>query len=221
MWHFKGLALLGAESPACPNLTPLSFADQDTDVDIPVLMLADEGPNPNPGGTLPPPHQGEIVETTPAELEAANKRAAELETKNQLLETQLADQKKANDTALIQNRIDGLVKDKKITPAEAKVLLPVALALETEDATVKLGDNSSVAPREALFRVLVGLKSHGLDLTTRIPGNLSEEDVELASRKGTKAFDNAVQGYMKAGKTKREALSMAAKDFADEPEGGE
>ena len=219
-WHFKGLALLGAESPACPNLTPLSFADQDQEIEIPVLLLADEGPSPQPGGPRPPLSKGDSVETkttpTPADLEAANQRAQEAETRAKDLEIRLANQAKEADQAKVIARLDGLVQAKKLVPAQKASLLPVLLALDGKETTISLANGTAISPREALFQQLEGLQGHNLDTRAQVPGGPSQEQIDLASKAKNKAFDNKVNEYIKAGKSRREALQMACKEFADE-----
>lgn len=150
------------------------------------------------------------MELTPAQ-EAALKEAADLKKKNQELEAQLADQSRKAEAKELTSRLEGLVKDHKITPAEAKVLAPVALALDGAEATVELADKTKASPREALFKVLDGLKAHGLGKSASIP---SDAPVELGDKEKSKkkALDEKVAAYKAQGKSNAEALRMATRE---------
>lgn len=218
-WNFKALALLGTDSPACPNLGPLQLAEGASEVEVPVLALGlDDESLPTHGGKQPPAtDEGAAMALTP-EQQAALDKAAEtqkaLDTatkKNTDLEAKLAAQALAHDTAEVKASLADLVKASKLTPAQAEVLAPVLLALPAE-GEVKLADGKTAKPREALMAVLSEGAAHGLKTPLKVPG---KAPVELAAGKGTKskAMAELVAKYKAAGKTHADAVACAAQDL--------
>jgi hypothetical protein len=208
-WNFRALALLGAESPGCPNLTPLTLAAGDEDIETPVLALqAEETPTPNPGGPQPPATHG--VNMTPEELAALTAKAGTataLEAENTKLMAQLAAAKAATDATTVQARLEGLVKDGKLTPAQAALAKPVLLSVADEGA-VTLAEGKTSTPRQALFSLLEGLKGHGLTTPLQVPHT---SPAQLATD-DAKAFDAAVAKHKAAGKSHDEAVHLAAQE---------
>lgn len=201
-WHLKALALLGSDSPACPNLGPLELSADGEDTETPVLLLQAD-PNPNPGGVEPPPTEGGAM--TPEE----KARLETAEAKNKELEARLASQDQANQQAQVQTRLDGLVQAGKLTPAQATAYKPILLNLSA-DGTVTLAEGKTATPREALFLQLEAQAGHGLFKGLRIP---AEAPVELADQDAkTKAMNDAVEKHKAAGKSHAEAVSLAAKE---------
>lgn len=221
-WNFKALALLGNDSPACPNLGPLQLAEDAGDVEVPVLALGLDEESPNPGGPQPPALKGTAMELTPEQKAALEKAPAteaalaEAQKKNTELEAKLAAQTLAADTAAVKASLDGLVKDTKLTPAQAQVLAPVLLSLPAA-GEVKLADGKSATPREALLSVLGELKGHGLKDRLRVPG---QAPVELAAGKGgkAKAMEEAVTKLKAGGMGHAEAVAKAAQDLDQDGE---
>ncbi|WP_257311123.1 hypothetical protein [Geothrix fuzhouensis] len=218
-WNFKALALLGTDSPACPNLGPLQLAENASEVEVPVLALGlDDEALPNPGGPQPPASQGAAMALTPEQQAALDKAAvtetalAEATKKTAELEARLAAQTLEHDNATVKLSLAELVKDSKLTPAQAEVLAPVLLALPAE-GEVKLADGKSAKPREALLAVLAEGAAHGLKAPLKVPG---KPPVELASKaKGDRSKEMAalVDKYESAGKTHADAVACAAQDL--------
>ncbi|MDR3684770.1 MAG: hypothetical protein P4L11_13665 [Geothrix sp.] len=216
-WNFKALALLGNDSPACPNLGPLQLADDASEVEVPVLALGLDGESPNPGGPQPPASQGAAMELTPEQKAALDKAPAteaalaEATRKNTELEAQLSALALANDTATVKSSLDALVKDSKLTPAQAASLAPVLLALPA-DGEVQLAEGKKAKPREVLLAVLTEGPAHKLKDRLPVP---SGSPVELAAGKGgkAKAFQAAVEKHKAAGKSHADAVAQAAKDL--------
>lgn len=208
-WNFRALALLGAESPGCPNLTPLTLAAGEEEIETPVLMLqADD--TPNPGGSEPPT-KGEAMNLTPeqvAKLQADAAKTPELEAQLAQLTAKLAAQTKAQETAAIQARLDGLLKDGKLTPAQVALAAPVALSLADEGA-VTLAEGKTSTPRAAFFQLLEGLGTHGL-LT---PSGVPETRPAALAAEDKKSFDAAVQKHVDAGKPYDQAVELAAREL--------
>lgn len=203
-WHFRALALLGAESPGCPNLSPLTLSAGDEDIETPVLVL--QADTPNQGGSEPPTH-GEAMTLTPeqvAKLQADAAKTPELENQLALLKAQLADQETAN----IQTRLDGLVTAGKLTPAQAALAKPVLLSVPTV-GVVALAEGQTTTPRNALWQLLEAVNGHGLLDSKQVPHT---PPAKLAAG-DPKAFNVAVQKHVDAGKPYPEALELAARDI--------
>lgn len=216
-WNFKALALLGTDSPACPNLGPLQLAEDASEVEVPVLALGLDDESPNPGGPQPPALKGTAMALTPEQQAALDKAPAteaalaEATKKNTELEAKLAAQTLAVDTAAVKASLAELVKASKLTPAQADTLAPVLLALPA-DAEVKLADGKSAKPREVLLSVLEEGAAHGLKARLKVPG---KDPVEMAATKGgkSKAMAELVDKYKAAGKSHADAVACAAQDL--------
>ena len=217
-WNFKALALLGTDSPACPNLGPLQLAEDALEVEVPVLALGlDDESLPNPGGPQPPALKGTAMELTPEQKAALEKAPAteaalaEAQKKNADLEAKLATQALTHDTSVVKASLAELVKDAKLTPAQAEVLAPVLLALPAE-GEVKLADGKTAKPREVLMAVLSEGAAHGLKTPLKVPG---KPPVELAAGKGgkSKAMAELVDKYKASGKSHADAVACAAQDL--------
>ena len=206
-WNFRALALLGAESPGCPNLSPLTLAAGDEEPETPVLILQADA-TPTPGGQEPP-QKGDPMD--PKELAALQAKATEnaaLTTQVASLTAQLAAQTKAAEETAVQTRLDGLVKDAKLTPAQALIAKPVLLSVPTE-GVVTLAEGKNVTPREALFSLLEGLSGHGL----LKPGEVPHSGPAKLDAEDKKAFDAAVQKHVDAGKPYDQAVELAAREL--------
>lgn len=199
-WHLKALALLGSDSPACPNLGPLELSADPVDAETPVLILQDTTPTPS-GDPSPTPQGGSMTPEEKAQLDQAT-------AKNKELMAQLAAQKTANDTTALKGKLDSLVQAKKISPAQAAILLPVLLSLPEEGA-VKLAEGKEVAPREALLSALEANGELKIFKRPDVPGTTP---VELAAGDTTKAMEAAVAKHKAAGKPHAEAVALAAKE---------
>lgn len=204
-WHLKALALLGSDSPACPNLGPLELSADPVDAETPVLILQDT--TPTPGGEPLPNPRGATMALTPEEQAALDKAKA-TETQNKELLAKLEAQSKDAAAVAVQARLDGLVQGKRITPAAAATLKTVLLALPDE-GEVQLAAGKTATPREALLSVLNTLGPMGLFKTIQVP---AESPVELAAGDTTKAMEAAVAKHKAAGKPHAEAVALAAKE---------
>lgn len=206
-WNFRALALLGAESPGCPNLTPLTLAAGEDEPETPVLVLqADD--SPTPGGPRPP-QKGDPMD--PNELAALQAQAALVPAlQAQLSETsaKLSAQTKAAEEAAVQLQVDALVKDGKLTPAFAQVAKHVLLSVPAE-GVVTLAEGKTATPRAALLSLLEGQPGHGLlkpgEVPPTVPAQLKADD--------QKAFDAAVRKHIDAGKAYPEAVELAAREL--------
>lgn len=213
-WNFRALALLGGDSPACPNLGPLTLAAEDAVTETPVLVLqADD--TPNHGGSEPP-QKGDPMD--PKELAALQARAVQDAAANVTLQAQVAEltakldaTQKAQEKAVVQAGLDGLVKENKLTPAQANLALPILLSVPAS-GVVALAEGKTATPREALLQLLGGLNGHGLTTPSGVPHTTP---VALSSDSpDSKAFDQAVQKHLATGKTYPEAMELAARDLA-------
>ncbi len=207
-WHFKALALLGSDSPGCPNLGPLELSEA-PEIETPVLALDlnhSDGDTPShPHGAGMTPEEQAALEKKAAALEAQSK---DLETQKRELEARLAAKEREVQAGLVQARLDGLVKDAKLTPAQATLAKPVLLSLPVE-GEVHLAEGKKATPREALFSLLEGLQGHGLGRALPVPHTAA---AELAAQGGdkAKAMDALVAKHKAAGKSHDEAVSLAA-----------
>ncbi len=206
-WTFRALALLGAESPGCPNLTPLTLAAGEEDIETPVLILqADD--TPNPGGHQPPQKADPMDPNELAALQAKATENAALHNQVAELTAKLAATAKAQETATIQTRLDGLLKEGKLTPAQVALAAPIALSL-ADEGVVTLAEGKTSTPRAAFFQLLEGLETHGLLTPSGAPATrpaaLAAED--------QKAFSAAVQKHVDAGKPYDQAVELAAREL--------
>ena len=147
----------------------------------------------------------------PKELAALQAKATEnaaLTTQVASLTAQLAAQTKAAEETAVQTRLDGLVKDAKLTPAQALIAKPVLLSVPTE-GVVTLAEGKNVTPREALFSLLEGLSGHGL----LKPGEVPHSGPAKLDAEDKKAFDAAVQKHVDAGKPYDQAVELAAREL--------
>jgi hypothetical protein len=224
-WNFKALALLGNDSPACPNLGPLTLAEDASEVEVAVLALALDDESPNPGGTLPPASEGAATMLTAEQQAALDKAAAtektnaDLTKKNADLEAKLAAQTLATDTATVKASLEGLVKESKITPAQAITLAAVMLALPSE-GEVNLADGKPMKPREALLAALAEGSAHNLKDPLRVPGKAPAELAAGAKGNKSKAMSDLVDKFKKEGKTHADAVACAAQEL-DKPDTAE
>ena len=218
-WNYKGLALLGNDSPGCPNLGPLHLAEDASDLEVPVLLAAQEADPLTPGGKQPPAtDEGAAMPLTPEQQAALDKAAdiekalAEATKKNADLEARLAAQALDADKATVKASLDGLVKDGKLTPAQAASLTPVLLALPAS-AEVQLAEGKTGKVREILLAHLAEGKGHGLKTPLQVPG---KAPVELAAGdRGarSKRMAELVDQYKAKGKSHADAVACAAKDL--------
>ena len=218
-WNYKGLALLGNDSPGCPNLGPLHLAEDASDLEVPVLLAVQEGDSSHPGGKQPPAtDEGAAMPLTPEQQAALDKAAenekalAEATQKNAELEARLAAQALEADKATVTASLDGLVKDSKLTPAQAASLAPVLLALPA-NAEVQLAEGKTGKAREVLLAHLAEGKGHGLKTPLKVPGQAPAE--LAAGDRGSKAKRMAelVDQYKAKGKSHADAVACAAKDL--------
>lgn len=206
-WNFRALALLGAESPGCPNLTPLTLSAGDDEPETPVLVLQADS-TPTPGGHEPP-QKGDPMD--PDKLAALQAQADLVPTlKAQLSEAtaKLATQAKVAEETAVQLQVDGLVKDGKLIPAFAQVAKQVLLSVPDE-GIVTLAEGKTTTPRAALLSLLEGQAGHGLlkpgEVPSTVPAQLKADD--------QKAFDAAVRKHVDAGKAYPEAVELAAREL--------
>lgn len=209
-WHFKALALLGSDSPGCPNLGPLELSEA-PEIETPVLVLALE-PLLTSSGSTPHPLHGESM--TPESQAALEKKAADLEAVRKDLEAKLAAKERELQSGQIQSRLDGLVKDAKLTPAQVALAKPVLLSLPAE-GEVHLSEGRTATPREALFRLLEGLQGHGLGKALDLPQSAIAELAAQGGDKG-KTLDALVAKHKACGKTHDEAVSLAVSELENQ-----
>ena len=147
----------------------------------------------------------------PNELAALQAKATEnAALHNQVAEltAKLAATAKAQETATIQTRLDGLLQEGKLTPAQVALAAPIALSL-ADEGVVTLAEGKTSTPRAAFFQLLEGLETHGLLTPSGAPATrpaaLAAED--------QKAFSAAVQKHLDAGKPYDQAVELAARDL--------
>jgi hypothetical protein len=183
-----------------PNLAPLTLSADGGEVETAVLVLQADALNP---GGLMPPQKGDPMD--PKELAALQDKLAKLEAQNADLTAKLSAANSTAAEAAVQVRLDSLVKDGKLTPAQAAQAKPVLLATPAE-GVVTLSEGKTGTPRDAMFALLESGVGHGLLQDGKVPG---QRPAELSEEK---AFDAAVQKHLDAGKPYAQAVELAARD---------
>ena len=142
-WNLKGLAFLGAAAPAVSGLPPTH------------LSANSQGGASMPEPTVDLKAAQDQAAAALASLAQANNEAVRLKAANDELEAKLAAQAREVKAAAIRHELADFAQ--VFTPAQMQLLEPVALALESDEPTVKLSATQTVSPRTCLIALLQGI----------------------------------------------------------------
>ncbi|MFH2064978.1 MAG: hypothetical protein ABIK15_07265 [Pseudomonadota bacterium] len=175
----KHVGLLGAVQPAVPGLASVKFGDGADEL---VVEFS------NPDAVDPAKKEGEDMDKVKElEQQLADEKAKREAAENQAkaAETELSAAKSKQQASELETRIDKLVAENKILPADKAAVKTVALALGKDEGEIELSAGSGKKKTvEHLFDFLSALPDRGL-LTefsspdgskkeTSIPGDLSK-----------------------------------------------
>lgn len=160
----RHIGLLGAVQPAIPGLTPVSFAAGDYEVYEFSITDKDNGTKEEENM---PQQQIEALKQQLADEKAAREslqsQLDQATKEKDRAATELAAEQKRQREHEIDSRIDALVKENRILPADSQAVKEVALALGTQGAEIELSAGAGKKGlTEHFFDFLKGLPDRKL-----------------------------------------------------------
>ena len=177
----KHVGLLGAVQPAVPGLKSVSLGNGEGDL---VVEFS------NPDAIDPDKQEEEDM----GKIEELEKELADEKAKREAAETGLADEKKRADTAEtalstaaakqqeteVESKVDKLIEENRILPADKAAVKAVALALGKDSEEIELSDGSGKKKTvDHLFDFLSGLPDRGMLTEFSEPGSGKEKGTDI------------------------------------------